>query len=150
MIMTLLLLQAAAHLPAPPPTLPAGAAMSCNVAVALFAPRSDAVDEKAASALDRIPPEARAALDVEGVELMVLPHPVVFEPADSARQQALIQARGQKIKDYLVAHGYPADRIGIRPADVRMDEPKNWSEGALLMVESSSDAWAKTRLSAIC
>jgi hypothetical protein len=153
MIISLLLLQAAAQIPAAPsgsPETPVLPTVSCNVAVALFAPRSDLLDEKATLALDKIPAEARAALDVEGVKLMVLPHPVTLSPADEARQRSIFDGRGRKIRDYLTARGYPADRIGIRPAEVNPGEEKNWTEGALLMVESTPDAWAKTRLGAIC
>ena len=152
MILTLLLLQAAVAAPKPMtlPTPPVHSGISCNVAVALFAPRSDALDEKATQALDKIPPEARSSLDVEGIKLMVLPHPVTLDPVDAARQRALTEGRGRKIKDYLIAHGYPADRIGIRPADVNPGEEKNWTEGALVMMEGPADAWDKTRLSAIC
>jgi hypothetical protein len=154
MILALLLLTAAVAPPPPTPTPattpPARAGISCNVAVAMFAPRSDALDEKAVQALDRIPAEARSSLEVDGIMMMVLPHPVTLDPVDAARQRSLTEGRGQKIKDYLTAHGYPADRIGIRPADVNPGEEKNWVEGALIMVEGSADAWTKTRLSAIC
>ncbi len=154
MIISLLLLQAAAQMPAPslapPPPPPPLAVTSCNVAIAMFAPRSDVIDEKAAAALDKMPPEALAALATEGVKLMVLPHPVVLDPADPARQRAIAEGRGQRIKAYLAAHGYPADRIGIRPADVDPKQPDNWGEGALLMVEAAPDIFLQTRLSTIC
>lgn len=155
MIISLLLLQAAAQLPgatlppasARPPALPI---VSCNVAVAMFAPRSDAIDEKAARALDRIPPEARSALDVDGVKLIVSPHPVTLQPADAERQRAIADGRGQKIKDYLAARGFRADRITIRPAQVNADEPKNWVEGALVMMESLPEIWTRTKLADVC
>jgi|GEM_PF-7054955 len=151
MILTLLLLQAATQTSPPtPPRPPVPVGISCNLAVAMFTPRSDALDSKAALVLDKIPPEARSALDVDGITLMVRPHPVTLAPVDEARQRALTDGRGQKIKDYLTARGYPADRIGIHPADVNPGEEKNWTEGALVMVEGSADAWTKTRLSAIC
>jgi hypothetical protein len=152
MIISLLLLQAAAQMPVipPPPPPPPPAVTSCNVGIAMFAPRSDVIDEKAASALDKMPPEALAALAMAGVRMLVLPHPVVLDPADPARQRAIADGRGQKVKAYLTAHGYPADRISIRPADVDLTQPDNWGEGVLLMVEAAPDIFLQTRLSTIC
>jgi hypothetical protein len=151
MIVSLLLLQAVTQVPVEPsPRRVPLPIISCNVAVAMFAPRSDRIDEETARALDKIPPEARAALEVEGVKLMVLPHPVTLRPANEARQRALADARGQRIKDYLTTRGYRADRIAIRPAVVSADEPKNWVEGALVMMESAPEVWDKTRLGAVC
>jgi hypothetical protein len=153
MIMTLLLLQAAVQMPtsppepAKPPVLPV---VSCNVAIAMFAPRSDAIDEKAVAAIGKIPAEAKPSLEIEGVKMIVLPHPVVLSPVDEARQRAIADARGQKVKDHLIAQGYPADRIAIRPADVDPKVEDNWGEGVLLMVEAAPDAWARTKLSAVC
>jgi hypothetical protein len=152
MIISLLLLQAAAQMPVipPPPPPPLPAVTSCNVGIAMFAPRSDSIDEKAASALGKMPPEALSALATDGVKLMVLPHPVLLDPVDPARQRAIAEARGQKIKAWLAAHGYPADRIGIRPADVDPKQPDNWGDGVLLMVEAAPEIFLQTRLSTIC
>lgn len=153
MIIALLLLQAAVQMPTspPPPTEPPVLpVVSCNIAIAMFAPRSDAIDEKAVSALGKIPAETKPSLAIEGVKMIVLPHPVVLSPADAARQKAIADSRGNRIKDYLIAQGYPADRIAIRPADVDPKVEDNWGEGVLLMVEAAPDVWPKTTLSHIC
>jgi hypothetical protein len=148
-----LLLWALAQMPTSPPAPATPAApplISCNIAVAMFAPGSDVLDAKAIHALDSIPAEARSALAVEGVTLMVLPHPVMLAPADEARQRSLAEGRGQRIKAYLTAHGMPAGRIGVRPAAVEPNTTDNWGEGALLMLEVVPEAWDRTSLSAIC
>ena len=149
MIITLLLWSFAQS--ASPPPVPAQPSLiSCNVGVAMFAPRSDAVDAKAARELDRIGAAIGFAFSSDGVSLVVQPHPVALEPADDARQRAIADRRGETVRQYMAAHGLPADRIAIRPAATDPRIPDNWGDGALLMLEMPSETWERLNLKDVC
>ncbi len=153
MIIGILLLgvaQAASPSPAPPPAPAPASVISCNVGVAMFAPRSDAFDAGTARELDRIIAAIGFAFSSDGVSLVVLPHPVALEPADDARQRALADGRGEKVRQYMGAHGLPADRIAIRPAVTDPRIPDNWGDGALLMLEMPSETWDRVNLKDVC
>ena len=145
-----LLLAGVAQAASPPPAPAPSPLISCNVAVAMFAPRSDAIDAATARELDRIAGLILPTFKDDGVSLAVLPHPVVLEPADEAEQRAIAARRGEKLSKYLAARGVPGDRIAVRPAitDPRIED--NWGEGALVMLEITEDAWARVNTKDVC
>jgi len=145
-----LLLWSVAQAASPPPVPARLPLISCNVGVAMFAPRSDAVDTRTARELDRVSAAISFAFSSDGVMLVVQPHPVTLEPADVTKQREIADGRGENVRQYMAAHGLPADRITIRPAVTDPRIPDNWGDGALLMLEMPSDTWDRLNLKDVC
>lgn len=150
-----LALSAAGATPAPPaPAARPGPIrlpyVSCNVAVAMFAPRSDEIDAATATRLDRVTGLILPTLQDEGVSVVVSPHDVYLKPADEAEQRAIATRRGEKLRAYLAARGVPSDKISIRNAVTSPEIEDNWGEGALVILQLTEAAWGRVDTKEVC